>query len=122
MLQYDETIRCEIKTLIFLVFRRIPKKDAYGGEWCKFVGSCGRQVRITLAPKTHEGGKIGMKAEKGEMRHAVGECFGRVQVEDVGCHMEGFYPISGGKTGLEHKRAHNVISGMNDALYAPILG
>jgi hypothetical protein len=36
--------------------------------------------------------------------------------------MEGFYPICGGKTGLEHKGVHNVISGMNDALRMPILG
>jgi hypothetical protein len=67
-------------------------------------------------------GKIRMNAEKGEMWRAEGECFGRAQVEEVGCRMEGFYPISSGQTSLEYKRVHNVISGMNDALCAPILG
>jgi hypothetical protein len=36
--------------------------------------------------------------------------------------MEDFNPISGWKTGLEHEQAHNVISGTNDVLSAPILG
>jgi hypothetical protein len=104
------------------VFRQIPKKNTYCGAWCEFVSGCGREVRIALAPKKMKVGKIGMNAKKGEMWHAEGECFGRAQVEEVGCHMEGFYPISSGKTSLEHEQARNVIGGTNDVLHAPILG
>jgi hypothetical protein len=41
---------------------------------------CGREIRITLAPKNVKVGKIRMNAEKREMQRAKGERFGGVQV------------------------------------------
>jgi hypothetical protein len=80
MPQNNEPIGCKIKALISHVFRQITKKDAHYRAWGEFMRGCGREIRITLAPKNVKVGKIRMNAEKREMQRAKGERFGGVQV------------------------------------------
>lgn len=49
MSRYDDAICGEVETFVTLMMRRITKKNALGGAWCKFVWDGSGHIEITAA-------------------------------------------------------------------------
>ena len=85
------------------------------------MGSCGRQVRVTFATKITKVIIGGRGAEEGVRRPRL-EHFGWQNVKQVSGCLQSFDPVRWKKRSLEQKGAHNVITGMDDALGLTVLG
>jgi hypothetical protein len=93
MMRDDDPIGGGIKTAVSLMVSRIAKEDAESRTGCKFMGSSGRKIGVTLTtedPKMIVGRRT---AKEGKMRGRKIKGLGGQGVEEKSCSVQRLSPI-----------------------------
>jgi hypothetical protein len=83
MAQYEDTIGLKVEAAVSFMVGGITKKDAQGGSRCKFVGGCGREVRIASAAKNTKMVVLGLDTKQDRVRCGGVKGFGGEDVENM---------------------------------------
>ena len=114
MTRDDDSIGDRIKTAVSLMVSRIAKEDAESRTGCKFMGSSGRKIGVTLTtenPKMIVGRRT---AKEGKMRGRETKGLGGQDVEEKSCSVQRLGPIRRRHARLKQKGADDIVSGTND--------
>ena len=101
MTRDDDSIGDKIKTAVSLMMSRIAKEDAESRTGCKFMGSSGRKIGVTLTtedPKMIVGRRT---AKEGKMRGREIKGLGGQDVEEKSCSVQRLGPIRRGHARLK---------------------
>jgi hypothetical protein len=117
---YKNPTRGEIVAAVPLMVRGVTKEHTTCRARCELMRSSGSKIRVESTPG-HEGERKWEGTEESMVRSRSGRSGGRKAVEKVGGGVKALCPGTWGKRGLDQKSAHDIVCGLNHALYLAVL-